>query len=434
MLLACLAASSHAQQGTAEEKKSKATGELSGNMVEVSNGRTQDASDENAPTDAEIRELSAEEDPLSVSKVERDASREEGEAEVLEQRGEFGVDLYGSFRVRYRDRDGNGDLEDGGSRLGVEIERRFSEKSFLFVRYESGLNLLDAFDRDKSVEEFKDGFFDRLAHIGLETPSTHIIVGKNWSTYYEVGAFTDRFMGAGGDASGVFNAGTDGGPTGTGRADNALQTRVSLDFLPHKVFKPFELHIQAQKGNAIPFGGDAEYGTTIGVSSVMATDTSFTLGLAYNHAEVDLNVNPSLRDVGLMGDARSMLIGARAFGERWYSGIVLAKMKNHEATDEGIYFDGWGSELYGQYRLFDRIWFVGGYNILNPDSDQDQAGDYRIRYLMTGLRYTFDDFRRMIFANIRINDGLNADGSEQENIYTIGIKWDLTSQGWHFSN
>ncbi len=95
--------------------------------------------------------------------------------------------------------------------------------------------------------------------------------------------------------------------------------------------------------------------------------------------------------------------------------------------------DGWGSELYGQYQVTDRIWFVGGYNILKPDSDQIQTGDFRIRYGLLGLRYSFEDFRRMIWVNVRINDGLNEDGTPRANVYTIGVRWDLSKRGWRMS-
>ena len=59
-------------------------------------------------------------------------------------------------------------------------------------------------------------------------------MGKNWSAYYQVGGWTDRMQGAGGAALGVYNAQTDGGPTGTGRADTTLQTRLTIDFLPER--------------------------------------------------------------------------------------------------------------------------------------------------------------------------------------------------------
>jgi hypothetical protein len=270
--------------------------------------------------------------------------------------------------------------------------------------------------------------------VGIDAPVVSAVVGKNWSTYYKVGHFTDRYMGVGGNASGIFNAQTDGGPTGTGRADRTIQSQLSLDLMPKKWFKPFKLNVQVQHGNSIPFGGSANYGTAVGLSAVMTMQNNFTLGVAYNQAEIDFSADPSLRNIGLSGDARAALVGMRAFGDRWYAGFVLSRLENHETTDDGIYFEGWGSEFYGEYRLYNRIWLVGGYNVLEPDSDQVQAQDYRIKYAVAGLRYTFDKFRHMIFANIRFDDSVNADGTQGSNIYTIGVRWDLSKRGWHVSN
>ncbi len=205
-----------------------------------------------------------------------------------------------------------------------------------------------------------------------------------------------------------------------------------MDFLPHTVFKPFDLNLQLQHGNSIPFGDGADYGTAVGASAVMTTEANFAVGLGYNYASIDLHENPSLRDIGLTGSARAMLLGTRAFGERWYAGFTIARLNNHETTGEGIYFDGWGSEFYGQYRMTKHLWFVGGYNILEPDSDQAQAGEFRTRYAILGLRRTFKNagFRFMVWANVRLNDGRSAAGTPLSNVYTIGIRWDLSKRGW----
>jgi predicted porin len=385
------------------------------------------------PSEAEQRELGADEDPMAASDVQRDVQREE-EAEGEPERT-TGFDIYGSVRIRYRDQGGKSGLQDGGSRLGVEGEWQFKPGSFLIGRYEMGFNLLTGLNPDKSRGKFTDTVFTRLFYVGLDAPNANLIMGKNWSPYYKVSGFTDRFQGAGGRGVGTYNALTDGGPTGTGRSDRAVQGKLSLDFLPHTVFKPFDLNLQLQHGNSIPFGNGADYGTAVGLSAVMTTESNFSAGLGYNHASIDLKRDPSLRDIGLTGSARAMLLGTRAFGERWYAAFTVARLNNHETTDEGIYFDGWGSEFYGQYRMTKYLWFVGGYNVLEPDSDQVRAGDFRVRYAMLGLRHTFDnkDFRFMVFANVRLNDGRNAAGTHLSNVYTIGIRWDLSKRGWHMS-
>ena len=45
---------------------------------------------------------------------------------------------------------------------------------------------------------------------------------------------------------------------------------------------------------------------------------------------------------------------------------------------------------------------------------------------MLGFRYTFDKFRRMFYGNMEINDSTNRDGTRVSNVYTVGIRWDVT--------
>jgi hypothetical protein len=77
---------------------------------------------------------------------------------------------------------------------------------------------------------------------------------------------------------------------------------------------------------------------------------------------------------------------------------------------------------------------VGGYNRLEPDTDQVQAGAYEVNYFLLELRYAIDDFRRMIFANVKFDDSMQADGSAAGNVFTIGLQWDLSKRGWHKPN
>ena len=392
---------------------------------------------EDVASEAEQRELGSDEDPMATEDARREVERAE-EPEKTEQQ-KSGFDVYGSARIRYRSQENVNEWQDGSSRIGANVEWRVTPESFLYVRYEAGFNVLTGLDElvnpgEKTGEQFNETVFTRLLYTGVDTPFVNYVVGKNWSTYYKVSYFTDRFMGTGGSASGTYNAQTDGGPTGPGRADKTLQTHFTIDFLPQRWFKPFELNAQAQHGNAIPFGNGADYGTAYGLSAVLTTQNNYTLGLAHNYAQIDLADNPSLRSVGLSGDASAALVGIRSFGDRWYAGLVASRLQNHETTDEGIYFDGWGSELYAQYRVAGRCWFVGGFNTLEPDAKDVLARAYRVRYAVAGLRYSFDDFRRMIFANVRLDDSLNADGTPGSDVFTIGIRWDMSKRGWHRSD
>jgi len=386
-----------------------------------------------APTEAQERELQATEDPLAASQARREVDRADDKPTVEERT--TGFDLYGSLRFRYQEQQDEASFQDSGSRAGINFDWQFREGAYFFARYEAGFNLITGIENLTSGKGTSDNFessvFTRLGYVGLDIPGFTVLSGKNWSTYYAISELTDRFINTGGSASGTYNAQTDGGPTGPGRADDVIQLKLSTGFLPHTYIKPFDLNVQFQSGNPIPFGDGAEYEGAFGISALMTTQKDFTIGLAYNYAKVDLENNPSLRDIGIKGDAQAAIIGTRGFGERWYAGMIVARLLNHETTDQGIYFDGWGTELYAQYQLKDRWWLAGGYNHLKPDSGQDRAGDYRVSYGVLELRYTFDDFRRMIFANIQLEDSRNADGTRDGNIYTIGVRWDLAKIGWH---
>ena len=132
-----------------------------------------------------------------------------------------------------------------------------------------------------------------------------------------------------------------------------------------------------------------------------------------------------LRSSGLEGDATALIAGLRWYRDNWYIGTVVSRLKNHESTDEGIYFDGVGWEFYGQYKLYRNWWAVGGWNILEPDSGQELAGKYKIEYGVLGVRYTFREFQQMIFANARFDSSRTQEGEALGNVYTIGVRWDL---------
>ena len=253
-----------------------------------------------------------------------------------------------------------------------------------------------------------------------------VTAGKSWSTYYQVTGFTDRFQGTGASASGTYNAGTDGGHSGTGRADRVLQTRVLIKAFDDPLgIKPFKLNLQLQHGESIPRVHNKNYKTTVGVSALFETRDDLSVGLAYNHATIDQADLSVLKSKGVDGDATALALGARWFSENWYLATVVSRLNNHETTNEFVYFDGMGWEVYGQYNVYKRWWAVGGWNKLDPDSSEVQAGEFKTDYSVLGVRYSFRGFRQFVFANARIDSGTNQAGKELRNIYTIGVRWDL---------
>ena len=378
-------------------------------------------------TEVEAREQAADEDPLQQQQTDALETAERTPPDQAEAEPNR-LDLYGSLRVRYRTEFGAHGFSDGGSRAGVAGRYQFLPRKWLFGRAEAGFNLLDEISALANANNPDGGrgdtFFRRLLNVGYESPNLFLVFGKTWSVYYNVTGFTDRFAGTGGQASGTYNAGTDGGYTGTGRAENALQTRLLLDLLPARLgLAPFSLNLQLQDGEPIPGIDGQRYGHALGASALLATREHFSFGIAYNHARVPNAKQPALRDRGIRGDAVALAAGARWFDENWYLATVLARLNNHEATDQGNYFEGWGWELYAQYRLRGRWWLIGGGNWLQPDGGQALAGDYRIKYGVLGLRYALQDFERFLYVNLRGDRSLDQDGSGVDDVLTVGLRW-----------
>ncbi len=372
------------------------------------------------------REIKSEEDPV----MQRQNERLEKPVSWFFRPDEFKI--YGSARIRYRYTDTDSFLGDGGSRVGMSGHKRFNSDIRLFARAELGVNLLDELDllfsRGDSAQgnNFGDTVFIRLLNAGFETPDSIVTLGKSWSTYYQVTSFTDRFQGAGASASGTFNSGTDGGYTGTGRADRVLQGRFLVNTAERLGrLKPFKLNMQLQHGEPIPTIDGFNYQTTFGLSAIMENRDDFSFGIAYNHAIIDSDDLNALRNYGIDGDATALALGLRWFGSNWYLGTVVSRLENHETTDEDIYFDGIGWEVYGQYNFYKKWWAVAGWNYLEPDRDEVQAGEFEIDYSILGLRYAFRDFQQMIFANARFESSNIQDGTALGNVYTIGFRWDL---------
>jgi len=344
------------------------------------------------------------------------------------------LEFYGSLRYRYRETAIDSVSGDAGTRVGINGRLQFYENFWLLGRGEVGFNLFDKLDLlfnsgGRSNNTLGEDLFLRLAYVGIETPRTFLTYGKNWSTYYQIASFTDRFQGTGASASGTFNAGTDGGPSGTGRADRVFQTRIQINqpWGPLSGFKPFALNIQYQNDERIPYAEDITYDYSLGFSFMLERTGNFKTGIAFNYAAINNEDLPRLLSLGIDGDDMALLLGLQWFGNKWYAATTLSWMDNHMTTGDGIYFNGWGSEGYGHYQLAERWWLVGGWNYLEPQNGNDQAGDYVLRYVMLGLRYTFKDFKRMIYANIRFDKSRLSSQNEDElgNVYSVGIRWDF---------
>jgi outer membrane protein N len=372
-------------------------------------------------------ETSTNEDPDAVRRAERQAH---GESEQTTDTSNRNFELYSSVRLHGinhfepEDDTHSFDIGDGASRLGVSGEWKYTPNWSLFGRVEGGFDVLDTFS-EKSGDEEGTVFVSRLHNIGIESDWLYLKYGKSWSTYYTVAGAADRFSIFGGQGAGIYNAGTDGGATGTGRADNATQTEVYIDFLPWISLKPFNLNLQYQHGEPIPHVKGEHYGNIWSASAWLEGNNELGIGVAYHRAKVDEIFSPALKEAGIDGDANAAALAIKTYGDRWLVSLVLSHQENIETTNEKKYINGRGGELFAQWEFRDNWWLVGGGNWLTPDEDDIDAGDYQVKFGILGLRYTLDSFNRMLYVEWKDDHGTKSNGQPLKNEITVGIRWDI---------
>ena len=272
------------------------------------------------------------------------------------------LDFYGSFRVRFAASEDSTEIADRFSRTGVSKGIRWgSQWRFRgFGRIEFGFNMVNnnpvfvtGGDPGFSVGQGGQAIGTRLGYVGLDTPFGTVSFGKQWGVYSDVSGFTDQFATYGGDASGTYNAGTDGGISGTGRAETAMQYRNK--------FGPVAIGLQAQFRSRTDAA--RRFADSVGASVVTDVLPHFNGGVAINY--VRDGVDQPEPNQPKRGDTAAV-VGARYLRQPLTLAITYNRSENHEVDDLGRYFDASGTEFYAQYDFTQRWYSLGRVQPLAP--------------------------------------------------------------------
>ena len=314
-------------------------------------------------------------------------------------------------------------IADNRSRLGVSGYKFVARSTYIFTRIELGTDLGGTVDglllpSDNPPEDAGTVFL-RVGEVGVSTKWGDFSVGKQWSVYYDVSGYTDRFAVFGAQGTATYNAGTDGGGggSGTGRADQAFMYRT------HGSSK-LTLGLQLQNNGNIPLADSQKYNGAGGASLSYEFSPEWSAAAAYNHSVIK-ELDQELRDLGLTGDSQAAVLGVQYFHDAIYIATTFARHKNHETTNEGKYIDANGWELYGRYQINKRIRAVAGANYLDPDKNDPDAGQYKIRAGILGMQYTYRDIKigDIIYFEMELRGGRQVDGARSENAYTLGFRY-----------
>jgi predicted porin len=327
------------------------------------------------------------------------------------------IGAYGSLRVATAwDFDGNHEIRNNASRLGIRGEKAIFDWLTGFARLELGVNLvandrviITGGDPGVPIGQGSQAITSRLGFVGFGTPVGTFAWGKQWSSYYDVAEFTDQFPLFSGAATGAFAAGTDGGLAGTGRAERALQYRGAYQ----RVSGAIQTQSRATSLN------DRTFADAWGTSGMVDAGGGFSVAAAYN--EVRDGVEDPGPNESKLGD-KAAIFGVRFRNDRWYAASTYSILKQHEIDDLGRRFDGNGFELAVRHSFDNGVSLDAGYNDLSPDSDH--PGQYRVRFGTANFIYNFSTASR-IFFSFRLDGSRRVDGSDLSH-HAIGTGFNYT--------
>ncbi|MBN2668484.1 MAG: porin [Bacteroidales bacterium] len=315
--------------------------------------------------------------------------------------------------------DGKMGIGDNTPRLGLKgkapIDKR--KKFFVIAKAEFGANMVNrhdyiyfSYDPGYPVGSVKSAIYSRLGYVGIETPYGELTFGKNWGVYYQDAMYlTDQSMHWSGDALGAWNAGTDGGISGTGRAEDVLQYRFKKGHFSWAA----QTQLRSISDNDKPFGDS--YGF-----SFMYSSEHFILGVAYN--EVLDGVDTATYDQAKINDK----IGGLAMSyitARINLSVAGTMFNNHEVDNLGQYYSGYGFEAHTSYYI-DRkkIWQIRAtYDMLIPTYEHSK--DYLMSYWAAELVYQYA-INSYIFSSYKIDNSQTVDGQKLDrNVLIFGINY-----------
>jgi len=335
------------------------------------------------------------------------------------QDDENSVSLRGYLRLTMYGDEDNEEITDSGSRWGFDLTRKIQGDWTAGItmewatNFEKNKNLTIGGDSSLPSGDAGDSLSSRLGYLNFTHKNWGSIgIGKQWSVYYDVVGVTDVLNYFGGNATGVYNLGTDGGLSGTGRSEQALTWRNS--------YKNLSVGIQIQaQDEAVTIQGTGSSdidGTEIavmgnGIAGMVSYDWgNFTLGAAFSKSKID--ISPVFGNLGVEDEEDSISALALTYGtngEGLYMGLTAASSEYHETDNTNSYIDAVGSELYVKYTLDNQVGIYGGFNLLESDESQN---DFEMFYNYAGVEIPFINGVGITFLEVKLNDNTNHDNTD----------------------
>ncbi len=336
---------------------------------------------------------------------------------------------YSSFRGHVGFFNDEVEIQENASRIGLELS--VMKRNFrFFASVELGINLFKGrqiFNQDANTNsgfitidstQQTQVFSNRLGFIGVDLGKYgQLSLGKQWSTFYDVTGFTDRFNVFGGRASATYVAKSDGGESGTGRASQSLIYKKSFKNL--SIAGQLQFRTTLNNNWVDGFGFSAKYELLRGLNIAAAYNKSFLSDFFLENT------------LGLNGQPEYFTAGLSFVNESWDIGIVYSNQSNGDLTDVRVagelvaaVYDANGVEIFVKFKQ-PRYALILGYNGYNPDANDIPVDpDYGVDDFILGAEFRPGKLA-YLYGEYRISNGTTSIGTGDFNVLTLGLRIDL---------
>lgn len=346
---------------------------------------------------------------------------------------------YGQLRAHFATFQNDAEVQDNATRIGINFATRSKIK--VFAGTEWGVNLVQS-ETQFNLSAVGSGafgtvsttttpvFLARLGFIGVDFgPLGRVAVGKQLAVHYDIASYTtDRFNVFGGQSTFAYVAGTDGGDTGTGRADRIVNYRNTL-------LDVLEVGVQGQ------FRGAGNDTTTDGVGGSLQFKILPGVKAGGTYTRTNWSPAQQLQIRGLGGNSDFVAAGTRIDWRVLELGVVYAHQHNGDVAfipvpelpgqSIPVVFDAHGVEVYARAGV-GRFGLIAGYTgqypkvrdlLLNPN--------FRTRYFILGGEWFFAKNGK-VYSESRIDlDSVTAAGTPGYSVFTIGFRYDFSWRTSH---
>ncbi|MGC1299115.1 MAG: DUF3011 domain-containing protein [Alloacidobacterium sp.] len=339
---------------------------------------------------------------------------------------------YGSLRNIVSISDSGAQVQDNASRMGINFSTFGPIKVFAtgewgvnLVRSETTFNAGAVTDQGFGVitQETEPVFAARLGFIGVDFGRFgRLSFGKENSTHYDIAGYTtDRFNVFGGTATATYVAGTDGGQSGTGRADQVIMYHLKLakiiDFGAQgqlrtadtpQAFNGFGFSLQATVLPGLKIGG--AYNKTY--FAPLFTQTVFNGG------------GSDYWTLGAKGDWRNLEWGA-VWARQTNGDIAFVPDPAAGFQPVAVGFSANGVEIYSRLKFGKFAAVIGFEDYIPHDLNPVINPDFKTRYAILGAEWHFSK-SGYAFVETRLGDSVDAEGKDVSQAATIGFRYDFS--------